>query len=36
VAVVDGLSIQATFEPRVLSAGQQAGLVDRQLDALRA
>jgi AcrR family transcriptional regulator len=36
VALVDGLSIQATFEPRVLSAGQQAELIDRQLDALRA
>jgi AcrR family transcriptional regulator len=36
VALVDGLSIQATFEPRALSAGRQAELVDQQLDALRA
>jgi TetR/AcrR family transcriptional regulator, transcriptional repressor of bet genes len=36
VALVDGLSIQATFEPRALSAARQAELVDRQLDALRA
>jgi TetR/AcrR family transcriptional repressor of bet genes len=36
VALVDGLSIQATFEPRALSAARQAELVDRQLEALRA
>jgi AcrR family transcriptional regulator len=36
VAVVDGLSIQATFEPRAVSAKRQVELVDRQLDALRA
>jgi TetR/AcrR family transcriptional regulator, transcriptional repressor of bet genes len=36
VALVDGLSVQATFEPRALSARRQAELVDRQLDALRA
>lgn len=35
VAVVDGLAIQATFEPRALSAKQQTELVDLQLDALR-
>jgi TetR/AcrR family transcriptional regulator, transcriptional repressor of bet genes len=35
VAVVDGLAIQATFEPRALSARQQAELVDGHLDALR-
>ena len=36
VAVVDGLAIQATFEPRALSARRQAELVDGHLDALRA
>jgi len=36
VALVDGLSIQATFEPRALSARRQAELVDQQLDAMRA
>jgi TetR/AcrR family transcriptional regulator, transcriptional repressor of bet genes len=36
IALVDGLSIQATFEPRALSAARQAELVDRQLEALRA
>jgi AcrR family transcriptional regulator len=36
VAVVDGLSIQATFELRAVSAKRQVELVDRQLDALRA
>ena len=35
VAVVDGLAIQATFEPRALSATRQTELVDLQLDALR-
>ena len=35
VAVVDGLAIQATFEPRALSAARQTELVDLQLDALR-
>jgi TetR/AcrR family transcriptional regulator, transcriptional repressor of bet genes len=35
VAVVDGLAIQATFEPRALSARRQAQLVDGHLDALR-
>jgi AcrR family transcriptional regulator len=35
VAVVDGLAIQATFEPRALSARRQTELVDLQLDALR-
>jgi hypothetical protein len=33
---VDGVSIQATFEPRAVSARRQVELVDRQLDALRA
>ena len=36
VALVDGLAIQATFEPRALSARRQAELVDGHLDALRA
>ena len=36
VAVVDGLAVQATFEPRVLSGRRQAELVDQHLDALRA
>lgn len=35
VSVVDGLAIQATFEPRALSATRQTELVDLQLDALR-
>jgi AcrR family transcriptional regulator len=35
VAVVDGLAIQATFEPRALSARRQTELVDLQLDSLR-
>jgi TetR/AcrR family transcriptional regulator, transcriptional repressor of bet genes len=36
VALVDGLAIQATFEPRALSARRQTQLVDAHLDALRA
>lgn len=36
VALVDGLAIQATFEPRALSARRQTELVDAHLDALRA
>ena len=36
VAVVDGLAVQATFEPRALSSRRQAELVDQHLDALRA
>jgi AcrR family transcriptional regulator len=36
VALVDGLAIQATFEPRALSAQRQVQLVDAHLDALRA
>jgi TetR/AcrR family transcriptional regulator, transcriptional repressor of bet genes len=36
VALVDGLAIQATFEPRALSAQRQMQLVDAHLDALRA
>ncbi|HEX6582022.1 MAG TPA: TetR/AcrR family transcriptional regulator [Thermoleophilaceae bacterium] len=36
VALVDGLAIQATFEPRALSPRRQAELVDGHLDALRA
>jgi hypothetical protein len=36
VAVVDGLAIQATFEPRALSGRRQAEILDQHLDALRA
>jgi AcrR family transcriptional regulator len=36
VALVDGLAIQATFEPRALTARRQTELVDAHLDALRA
>ncbi len=36
VALVDGLAIQATFEPRALSAERQVQLVDAHLHALRA
>ena len=36
VGLVDGLAIQATFEPRALSAKRQTELVDLQLDSLRA
>lgn len=36
VALVDGLAIQATFEPRALTAKRQTELVDAHLDALRA
>jgi AcrR family transcriptional regulator len=36
VAVVDGLAIQATFEPRALSSRRQAEILDQHLDALRA
>jgi AcrR family transcriptional regulator len=36
VALVDGLAIQATFEPRALSGQRQVRLVDAHLDALRA
>jgi TetR/AcrR family transcriptional regulator, transcriptional repressor of bet genes len=36
VALVDGLAIQATFEPRALGARRQTELVDAHLDALRA
>jgi TetR/AcrR family transcriptional repressor of bet genes len=36
VALVDGLAIQATFEPRALSAQRQVQLVDAHLGALRA
>jgi AcrR family transcriptional regulator len=35
VALVDGLAIQATFEPRSLSARRQTELVDAHLDELR-
>ncbi len=35
IALVDGLAVQATFEPRALSAGRQLALVDARLDALR-
>lgn len=36
VGLVDGLAIQATFEPRGLSAARQVELVDACLDQLRA
>jgi AcrR family transcriptional regulator len=36
VAVVDGLAIQSTFEPRALSGQRQAEILDQHLDALRA
>jgi len=36
VALVDGLAIQATFEPRAVSGGRAVQLVDAHLDALRA
>ena len=36
VALVDGLAIQATFEPRALSGRRQTELVDAHLDGLRA
>ena len=36
VALVDGLAIQATFEPRAVSGGRAVELVDAHLDALRA
>lgn len=36
VALVDGLAIQATFEPRAVSAQRQVELMDAHLDALRA
>jgi TetR/AcrR family transcriptional regulator, transcriptional repressor of bet genes len=36
VALVDGLAIQATFEPRAVSVARQVELVDARLDALRA
>jgi len=36
VALVDGLAIQATFEPRALTPKRQTELVDAHLDALRA
>jgi AcrR family transcriptional regulator len=36
VALVDGLAVQATFEPRALGARRQTELVDAHLDALRA
>jgi hypothetical protein len=36
VGLVDGLAVQATFEPRALSAGRQVELVDACLDRLRA
>ena len=35
VGLVDGLAVQATFEPRVLSAARQVELVDARLDELR-
>ena len=36
VGLVDGLAVQATFEPRALSAERQLELVDACLDELRA
>ena len=36
VALVDGVAIQATFEPRTLSRARQVELVDAGLDRLRA
>ena len=36
VALVDGVAIQATFEPRTLSHARQVELVDAALDRLRA
>jgi TetR/AcrR family transcriptional repressor of bet genes len=36
VALVDGLAIQATFEPRAVSGERAVELVDAHLDALRA
>jgi TetR/AcrR family transcriptional regulator, transcriptional repressor of bet genes len=36
VGLVDGLAVQATFEPRALSADRQIALVDACLDQLRA
>ena len=36
VALVDGLAIQATFEPRAVSGVRAVELVDAHLDALRA
>ena len=36
VALVDGLAIQATFEPRALTPKRQTELVDAHLNALRA
>jgi hypothetical protein len=36
VGLVDGLAVQATFEPRALSADRQLELVDACIDSLRA
>ncbi len=36
VALVDGLAIQATFEPRAVSGARAVELVDAHLDTLRA
>jgi TetR/AcrR family transcriptional regulator, transcriptional repressor of bet genes len=36
VAVVDGLAIQSTFEPRALGGQRQAEILDQHRDALRA
>ena len=36
VGLVDGLAVQATFEPRLLSPARQVELVDACLDRLRA
>lgn len=36
IALVDGLAVQAAFEPRALTAERQLAFVDARLDALRA
>jgi len=36
VGLVDGLAVQAIFEPRLLSASRQVELVDARLEGLRA
>ena len=36
VGLVDGLAVQATFEPRALSGARQVELIDAWLDRLRA
>jgi AcrR family transcriptional regulator len=36
IALVDGLAVQTTFEPRALSPQRQLALLDARLDALRS